>query len=134
MKMNVIDAIDFEEARKFSSATFHEASGKRGRSTSAIKPISPEFTICGPAFTVLSPPKDNLWLHRAIYEAKPGDVLVVDVGNYYEAGYWGEIMATAAVARGIAGIVINGGVRDCRRMIEMGFPTFSNGLCYPRYW
>ncbi|MBP1155411.1 MULTISPECIES: 4-carboxy-4-hydroxy-2-oxoadipate aldolase/oxaloacetate decarboxylase [unclassified Paenibacillus] len=120
---------DFEEAQKYSSATLHEASGKRGALPSAIKPISPTFTIYGPAFPVLSPPKDNLWLHRAIYEAKPGDVLVVDVGEYYEAGYWGEIMATAAVVKQIAGIVINGGVRDCKRLVEMGFPTFSRGLC-----
>ena len=119
----------FEEARKYSSATFHEASGKRGALPSAIKPIAPDFTICGPAFPVFSPPKDNLWLHRAIYVAKPGDVLVIDVGDYHEAGYWGEIMATAAMERQIAGIVINGGVRDCRRLIEMNFPTFSNGLC-----
>lgn len=127
--MNELDPRDIEAASQYSSATFHEASGKRGALPSSIKPISPDFIICGPAFTVHSPAKDNLWLHRAIYEAKKGDVLVVDVGDYYEAGYWGEIMATAAMVRGIAGIVINGGVRDCRRMIELGFPTFSNGLC-----
>lgn len=118
-----------EEARRYASATLHEAAGKRGALPSSIKPVSPDFTVCGPAFPVLSPPKDNLWLHRAIYEAKPGDVLVVDVGGYAEAGYWGEIMAAAAIERKLAGIVINGGVRDSGRLIEMGLPTFSIGIC-----
>lgn len=119
----------FEQARRFSSATFHEASGKRGALPSAIKPLADNFVVCGPAYPVLSPPKDNLWLHRAIYEASPGDVLVIDTGGYREAGYWGEIMATAAIERGLAGIIIDGGVRDSARLIEMGLPTFSNGVC-----
>ena len=59
------------------TATLHEAGGKIGALPSAIKPMEPAFTICGPAFTVHSPPGDNLWLHRAIAVAQPGDVLVV---------------------------------------------------------
>lgn len=119
----------FDRASKLSAATLHEAAGKRGALPSGIKPITPAFTICGPALPVLSPQKDNLWLHRAIYEAKPGDILVVDVGGYYEAGYFGEIMSQAAMERKIGGLIIDGCVRDGHLIVEMGFPSFSRGLC-----
>ncbi len=119
----------FEQASRLSAATLCEAFGKRGSLPSAIKPLLPEFTVCGPAFTVSSPPKDNLWLHHAIYEAKPGDVLVVYVGGYYEAGYWGDIMTQAAMARKISGLVIDGCVRDYGMICRSRFPVFSRGLC-----
>ena len=117
------------EFLKQTSATVHEAMGRRGALPGAIKPISPAMRMCGPAFTVDSPPMDNLLLHQAIYAASPGDVLVVRVADYHEAGYWGEIMGVAAQARGLAGLVIDGGVRDSLELTAMGFPTFSRGLC-----
>jgi 4-hydroxy-4-methyl-2-oxoglutarate aldolase len=115
-------------AAGFSSATLHEAMGKRGALSYAIKPIFPEMKLCGPVVTVSSPPVDNLTIHKAIYEAKKGDVLLVVVGGVYEAGYWGEIMATAAQERGIAGLVIDGCVRDADLIHQMRFPIFSRGL------
>lgn len=119
----------FAEYLKQSTATVHEAMGRRGALPAGIKPISSAMKVCGPAFTVDSPPMDNLLLHQAIYAASPGDVLVVRVSDYYEAGYWGEIMGVAAQARGLAGLVIDGGVRDSRELTAMNFPTFSRGLC-----
>jgi len=119
----------FAEMLKQSTATVHEAMGRRGALPSAIKPVAASMRVCGPAFTVDSPPMDNLSLHRAIYAAKPGDVLVVRVGDHHEAGYWGEIMGVAAQARGLAGLVIDGGVRDSQELTAIGFPTFSRGLC-----
>jgi 4-hydroxy-4-methyl-2-oxoglutarate aldolase len=85
--------------------------------------------VCGPALTVHSPGGDNLWLHRALDVARPGDVMVVYASGAYEHGYWGEIMATMAQARGVAGLVIDGGVRDAALLAEMGFPVFARGLC-----
>ena len=85
--------------------------------------------VNAPAFPVHSPPGDNLWLHRAVYAAEPGSVLVVDVGDGVEYGYWGEILVEAALARGLSGLVINGGVRDSRRLITLGWPIFSAGVC-----
>jgi 4-hydroxy-4-methyl-2-oxoglutarate aldolase len=117
------------ELAKQSTATVHEAMGRRGALPSAIKPVATMMRVCGPAFTVDSPPMDNLLLHQAIYAAAPGDVLVVRVGDYHEAGYWGDIMSVAAQARGLAGLVIDGGVRDSRELAEMNFATFSRGLC-----
>jgi 4-hydroxy-4-methyl-2-oxoglutarate aldolase len=116
-------------ARNLSAASLHEASGKRGALPAAIKPLSPAFRLCGWAFPVSSPPADNLWLHRAIYEAAAGDVLVVHISGLSEAGYWGEIMTQAAIERKLAGLVIDGGVRDSQRLIELAFPIFSRGIC-----
>lgn len=118
-----------DRARAYSSATLYEASGQQGALPSAIKPIAPEFRACGPAVTVWSPPGDNLWLHRAVYVAEAGDVLVVDVGSAYEAGYWGEILTRAALERDLGGIVIDGCVRDGERIRGLGLPVFSRGLC-----
>jgi len=116
-------------AREFPTATLHEAAGKTGALPAAIKPVSATFRLCGPAVTVHSQAGDNLWLHRAIYAAEPGDVLVVHVSGGYEHGYWGEIMSTAAKVRGLAGLVIDGCVRDGVLLEQIGFPVFARGLC-----
>jgi 4-hydroxy-4-methyl-2-oxoglutarate aldolase len=113
----------------FPTATLFEASGGQTALPSDIKPVVAGWRIAGPAFPVQGPPGDNLWLHRAIYAASPGDILVVHVGDHHEAGYWGEIMSTAAQVRGLGGLVIDGCVRDARDLAEVGFPVFSRGLC-----
>lgn len=116
-------------ARDLPAATLHEAGGRIGVMPSAIKPVAPTFRICGPAVTVHSPGGDNLWLHRAIYVAQPGDVLVVHVSGAYDFGYWGEIMSCAAKTRGLAGLVIDGCVRDGAILADFGLPVFARGLC-----
>jgi len=78
---------------------------------------------------VHSPGGDNLWLHRALEVAQAGDVLVVYTSGVYEHGYWGEIMTTMAKVRGLAGLVIDGCVRDGVLLGEIGFPVFARGLC-----
>jgi 4-hydroxy-4-methyl-2-oxoglutarate aldolase len=123
------DAALIEAARELPAATLHEAGGRIGVLPSAIRPVSPSFRICGPAVTVHSPGGDNLWLHRAIYVAQPGDVLVVHVSGAYDFGYWGEIMSCAAKMRGLAGLVIDGCVRDGAILADFGLPVFARGLC-----
>lgn len=118
-----------EQARGLSSATLHEAAGKIGALPSRLRPIAPGMQLCGRALPVACPPGDNLFLHHAIYEASPGDVLVVDTAGGIEFGYWGGIMATAAQVRGLAGLVITGGVRDSAAMAQMGFAVFSQAVC-----
>jgi 4-hydroxy-4-methyl-2-oxoglutarate aldolase len=116
-------------ARPLSTATWHEAAGKGGALPSSIKSIAPQFRLCGPAITVHSPGGDNLWIHRAIYAAQPGDVLVVHTSGQYQHGYWGEIMSTAAKVRDLGGLVIDGCVRDGDLLARIGFPVFARGLC-----
>jgi len=118
-----------EKAARFGTATLHEAAGKIGVLPPAIKPMGPGFRICGPAFTVHGPGTDNLWLHRAMLAAKPGDVLVAYVSGVYEAGYWGEIMSSGAKAAKLGGLVIDGCVRDGDLLPVIGFPVFARGLC-----
>jgi 4-hydroxy-4-methyl-2-oxoglutarate aldolase len=112
-----------------SAATVHEANGGNGALPSAIKPVDKSFRICGPAFTVDCPAGDNLWLHRAVYAAVRGDILVADVRGHTEAGYWGEILSHAALARGLGGLVISGGVRDTEEISALSFPVFAAAIC-----
>lgn len=114
---------------KFSTATLHEAMGKMGNLPSGIKPISPKMKVCGTAYTVKTMPCDNMLLHRAYAYAQAGDVLVVNCSNFYEAGYWGDLMSLGAKTKGIAGLVIDGCVRDADDIEAMDFPVFSRGLC-----
>jgi len=118
-----------DQFRGIGTATVHEASGRKGFVDCAIKPISRGVRLCGPAFTVQCHPGDNLMLHKAIERAKPGDILVASVGGYYEAGYWGGLMATSAVAKKIGGLAIDGSVRDSAEIIKMEFPIFCRGFC-----
>jgi 4-hydroxy-4-methyl-2-oxoglutarate aldolase len=122
-------AAQLKTAAAISTATMHEAGGKIGALPSGIKQAHPSFEVCGPAFPVMGPPGDNLWLHRGIALAKPGDVLVISVNGHYEAGYWGEIMSTAAVAQKLGGMVIDGCVRDASILPKVGFPVFARGFC-----
>lgn len=118
-----------ELAGRLGAATLHEAAGRIGALPSAIKPVDPAMRLAGPAFTVVVPAFDNLWIHRAIYQARPGDILVVGTSDGIEAGYWGDVMNAAAEQRGLGGLVIDGGVRDTAGLAEAGFPIFSNGVC-----
>ena len=117
------------EATRLGAATLHEAAGRIGALPSAIKPVAPGMRIAGPAFTVHIPAGDNLWIHRALYAAVPGDVLVVSTSGGIEWGYWGDILNTAAMAQRLGGLVIDGGVRDVAGLSQMAFPVFSNGVC-----
>ncbi|MBV5263699.1 RraA family protein [Pinisolibacter aquiterrae] len=119
---------DVATALSLPTATLHEAAGKIGALPSAIKPVAPTMRLAGPALPVHSPGGDNLWLHRALEAARPGDVMVVHVSGAFDYGYWGEIMSTAAKSRGLAGLVIDGCVRDGDLLDEVGVPVFARGL------
>jgi len=118
-----------ERLAQFQTATIHEAIGKQGALPSGIKPISPSMKLCGRVFTIDSMPGDNLLLHKAVAQAGKGDVLVAKMSNFYEAGYWGELLSVGALQRGIAGLVIDGCVRDASPIEELDFPIFCRGLC-----
>lgn len=126
--MEMLDSSTLDEFRSLGSATVYEAAG-RGKALSGFVPVDPAVALAGPARLVVGPPGDNLSIHRAIAGACRGDVLVVDVGGCRSAGHWGEITTVAAQARGVAGVVINGTVRDSRAIVARGFPVFHRGLC-----
>jgi 4-hydroxy-4-methyl-2-oxoglutarate aldolase len=113
--------------RFVAAATAHEAGGKIGALPAALHPVGASV-LCGPAFTVLCGARDNLALHHAIAKAPAGSVLVCQTGGEPEAGYVGEVMVRAAIARGLAGLVIDGCVRDAGAIRALGWPVFARGL------
>lgn len=113
---------------KFSSATIHEAQGRKGALSSRIKPIERGMSFCGPALTVRCAPRDNLMLQVAIHYAEPGDVVLVSAGEYEEAGTFGDVLGNAMKAKGLAAMVTDSGVRDTQDLIELGLPVFSGSV------
>ncbi|MFJ3777204.1 RraA family protein [Streptomyces sp. NPDC090075] len=111
-------------ARGHSTATLSEASGLPVALSPRIRSLWAGARLCGPAFTVRGAGGDNLALHHAVLQAPPGSVLVADVGGA-RFGHWGEILTVAAQHRGIAGLLIDGGVRDAAETEALGFPVFS---------
>ena len=117
-----------DEMKNYPSATIHEAYGGRGALPHFIKPIRPGMRICGPVVPVAARPGDNLIVHKAIYTAEAGDVLLVDTSSFLECGFWGEVMTVAARARGITGLVTDGATRDSEQIAAMDFPVFCQAL------
>jgi len=120
---------DVKALSVFSAATIHEAQGRKGALSSRIKPIDYRMQLCGPAFTVMCAPRDNIMLQLAINYAKAGDIIVVSAGEYEEAGSFGDVLANACLAKGIGGLVTDTGVRDTVRLRELGLPVFSLSVC-----
>ncbi len=96
-----------------------------------IRPVWRGAGVVAPAFPVGCTPGDNLAIHVAVALAPAGSVLVVDVGDVPDRGYWGEVLTTGARARGLAGLVIDGGVRDVGALERLGFPVFSTTVSLP---
>lgn len=122
-----IDDALIARAAVIGTASLHEAGGRQGALPETIRALAPTMHAAGRACTVRCPVGDNLWIHHALAHARPGDMLVVDAGAGEGFGSWGEIMASAALARGLAGLVITGGVRDTLRLVELALPTFTTG-------
>jgi 4-hydroxy-4-methyl-2-oxoglutarate aldolase len=119
------DLAEVDKLATYGVATVHEAIGRGGYLGPEIRPNQQGTRIAGTALTVLCWPGDNLMIHAAVEQAKPGDIIVITAASPNSDGAFGELLATSLVAHGVRGLVMGMGLRDTQELRDMGFPAWT---------
>ena len=122
------DLAQVDKLAEYGVATVHEAIGREGYLGPEIRPNQQGTRIAGTALTVVCWPGDNLMIHAAVEQARPGDIIVITTTSPCSDGAFGELLATSLVAHGVRGLVTAGGIRDSQELRELGFPAWSASI------
>lgn len=132
LKVRRVAAAVVAQARDVTVADIHESMGMSGRAallSARMRPLKEgQPKIAGPAVTAFCWPGDNLMMHRALYLAQPGDVLVVVCQAELSGAQWGDLATRYALQKGLAGVVVQGCVRDVDQVRALGFPVWSTHI------
>lgn len=131
LKVNRVPADVVAQAGEVTVSDLHEAMGPQGRAAlmgPRMRPIQQGMQIAGPAVTAYCWPGDNLMMHRALYLAQPGDVLVVVCRSELSGAQWGDVATRYALQKGLAGVVVQGCVRDVDQVRALGFPVWATHI------